>query len=87
MTQTMKVLDRPINLGIVLQSHLNDMPYDSAEFIHKRIKFIKALTFFNEDLRRDVSDAYVDWLWKEVLEGNWGSSFEDYQFYWKYFPK
>lgn len=79
MTERMKVLDRPINLGIVLQSHLNDMAYDSPEFIHNRIKFIKALTFFNEDLRRDVSDAYVDWLWKEVLDGKWGSSFEDYQ--------
>lgn len=79
MTERMKVSDRAINLGIVLQSHLNDMAYDSAEFIHKRIKFIKALTFFNEDLRRDVSDAYVDWLWKEIGAGNWGSSFEEYQ--------
>lgn len=74
-----EVLDRPINLGIVLQSHLNDMAYDSPEFIEKRIKFVKALTFFNEDLRRDVTDSYVDWLWKEVLDGKWGSSFEDYQ--------
>lgn len=73
-----EVLDRPINLGIVLQSHLNDMAYDSPEFIEKRIKFVKALTFFNEDLRRDVTDSYVDWLWKEVLDGKWGSSFEDY---------
>ena len=74
-----EVLDRPINLGIVLQSHLNDMAYDSPEFIEKRIKFVKALTFFNEDLRRDVTDSYVDWLWKEIIDGKWGTSFDDYQ--------
>lgn len=79
MTNKMNVLDRPVNLAIVLQSHLNDARYDSPEFLDKRLKFIKALTFFNEDLRRDATDSYVDWLWNEILAGNWGSSFEDYQ--------
>ena len=79
MTQRIEVLDRPVNLGIVLQSHLNDASYDSSEFLDKRLKFIKALTFFNEDLKRDVTDSYVNWLWNEILAGNWGSSFADYQ--------
>ena len=73
-------LEMPVNIGVVVQSHLSDMPYCSESLLDKRIKFLKALTFFNENLQRDVTDGYLNWLWKEVCEdGNFGSSFADYQ--------
>lgn len=72
-------LEIPLNLGMVVQSHLNDMMYDGEEFLTKRIKFVKALTFFNENLEKDVTHGYVYWLWDEIEKGNFGSSFADYQ--------
>jgi ABC-type dipeptide/oligopeptide/nickel transport system permease component len=73
-----------VNLGMVVASYLNDamleMCYDSMkESAQQRIRFVKALTFFNENLERDVTNEYLDWLWNEVVNGNCGTSFKNYK--------
>ncbi len=73
-----------VNLGTVVASHLNDamleMNFESMrETAQQRIRFVKALTFFNENLERDITDDYLNWLWKEVVNGNCGTSFKNYK--------
>jgi ABC-type dipeptide/oligopeptide/nickel transport system permease component len=73
-----------VNLGTVVASHLNDamleMNYESMREVAKqRIRFVKALTFFNENLERDITDEYLNWLWKEVVNGKCGTSFKNYK--------
>lgn len=67
-----------VNLGTVVASHLNDamieMHFDT-EIAKKRIKFVKAITFFNENLERDVTVEYLDYMWNEIENGNCGSKF------------
>ena len=42
----------------------------------KRMKFIKALTFFNENLQSSVTDDYLNWLWNELFENQrWGGPY------------
>jgi hypothetical protein len=68
-----------VNLGIVVGSHLNDAMIEvtlKPELAKKRLKFIKALTFFNENLEKDVTTEYLDWLWNEIFEnGRWGGPY------------
>ena len=74
-----------INLGTVVTSHLNDalleLSYESMkESAYQRIRFVKALTFFNENLERDVTKEYLDWLWDEMfINDRVGKSFSDYK--------
>jgi ABC-type dipeptide/oligopeptide/nickel transport system permease component len=49
------------------------------ETAQQRIRFVKALTFFNENLERDITDEYLNWLWKEVVNGKCGTSFKNYK--------
>jgi len=68
-----------VNLGTVVASHLNDAMIEisiNPELATKRLKFVKALTFFNVNLDIDVTDEYLDYLWKEIQKGLWGSSFD-----------
>jgi len=68
------------HLGIVVGSHLNDAMIEisiNPELANKRMKFIKALTFFNEDLTKSVTDDYCNWLWNEISNGRWGGKYED----------
>ena len=72
-----------VNLGIVVASHLNDaiiLISSNPELAKKRIKFVKALTFFNENLDMGVSDEYLNYLWKEIENGLWGMSFDKYNY-------
>jgi hypothetical protein len=40
------------------------------------MKFVKAITFFNEDLTKGVTDDYCDWLWNELFENQkWGGPY------------
>jgi len=71
--------DREVNLGVVVQNHLNNMVYDCPDLLEKRVKFVKALTFFHHNLDKSVSDLYLDWLWEELSLKNWGSSYEDFK--------
>ena len=67
------------NLGIVVGSHLNDAMIEisiNPQLAGKRLKFVKALTFFNEDLTKGVTDDYLNWLWSELNNGNWGSEYD-----------
>jgi len=67
------------NLGIVVGSHLNDAMIEisiNPQLAGKRLKFIKALTFFNENLELGVTDDYLNWLWSELDNGNWGSEYD-----------
>ena len=66
------------NLGIVVGSHLNDAMIEisiNPELARKRMKFVKALTFFNQNLELGVTDDYLNWLWTELDNGNWGSEY------------
>jgi hypothetical protein len=66
------------NLGIVVGSHLNDAMIEisiNPELASKRMEFIKALTFFNEDLTKSVTDDYCNWLWNEISNGRWGGPY------------
>ncbi len=66
------------NLGIVVGSHLNDAMIEisiNPQLARKRMKFVKALTFFNQNLELGVTDDYLDWLWNELDNGNWGSEY------------
>jgi len=69
----------PRHLGMVVGSHLNDAMIEvsiNPELANKRLKFIKALTFFNEDLTKSVTDDYLNWLWNEIFEnGRWGGPY------------
>ena len=69
----------PINLGIVVGSHLNDAMIEisiNPELARKRLQFVKALTFFNENLELSVTPEYCDWLWNEMfVEGNHGKAY------------
>jgi hypothetical protein len=71
--------DFPINLGIVVGSHLNDAMIEisiNPERARKRLQFVKALTFFNENLELSVTPRYCDWLWNEIFEnGRWGAPY------------
>ena len=54
-----------VNLGTVVASHLNDAMLemcfeDMRETAQQRIRFVKALTFFNENLERDITDEYLN---------------------------
>ena len=72
-----------VHLGIVVESHLNDAIIEisiNPELAKKRMKFVKALTFFNENLDRDITDDYLDYLWKEIEKGLWGMSFDKYNY-------
>jgi hypothetical protein len=67
------------NLGIVVGSHLNDAMIEisiNPQLAGKRLKFVKALTFFNEDLTKGVTDDYLNWLWSELDNGSWGGKYE-----------
>ncbi len=62
-----------VNIGVVVGSHLNDAMIEvsiNPEMAKKRMKFVKVLTFHNENLQRDVSQEYIDWLWSEIFENN-----------------
>ena len=67
------------NLGIVVGSHLNDAMIEisiNPQLAGKRLKFIKALTFFNENLQLGVTDDYLNWLWNELFENQrWGGPY------------
>ena len=67
------------NLGIIVGSHLNDAMIEvsvNPQLASKRMKFVKALTFFNEDLTKGVTDDYCDWLWNELFENQkWGGPY------------
>jgi hypothetical protein len=66
------------NLGIVVGSHLNDAMIEisiNPQLARKRMKFVKALTFFNQNLELGVTDDYLNWLWSELDNGNWGSEY------------
>ena len=67
------------NLGIVVGSHLNDAMIEisiNQQLAGKRLKFIKALTFFNENLQLGVTDDYLNWLWNELFENQrWGGPY------------
>lgn len=72
-----------VHLGIVVASHLNEAINEikrNPELATKRMKFVKALTFFNENLDRDVTDDYLDYLWKEIEKGLWGMSFDKFNY-------
>ena len=59
------------HLGIIVGSHLNDAMIEvsvNPQLAKKRLKFVKALTFFNEDLTKGVTDEYCSWLWDELFE-------------------
>ncbi len=67
------------NLGIVVGSHLNDAMIEisfNPQLANKRMKFVKALTFFNQNLELSVTDDYLNWLWSELDNGSWGSKYE-----------
>ena len=67
------------NLGIVVGSHLNDAMIEisiNPELAGKRLKFIKALTFFNQNLELGVTDDYLNWLWSELNNGSWGGEYD-----------
>jgi hypothetical protein len=67
------------NLGIVVGSHINDAMIEvsfNPELSTKRMKFIKALTFFNQNLELSVTDDYLNWLWSELDNGSWGGKYE-----------
>lgn len=68
-----------INLGTVVGSHLNDAMSEitvNPESAMKRLKFVKVLTFFNENLNMGVTEEYLDWLWSEIFEnGRWGGPY------------
>jgi hypothetical protein len=73
-----------VNLGIVVASHLNDAMMEigfNPELAKKRMKFVKALTFFNQHLELGVTDEYLNWLWKEIENGSWGMAFDKYNVY------
>ena len=67
------------NLGIVVGSHLNDSMIEisiNPQLAGKRLKFIKALTFFNQNLELGVTDDYLNWLWNELFENQrWGGPY------------
>jgi hypothetical protein len=67
------------HLGIVVGSHLNDAMIEvgiNPQLAQKRLEFVKALTFFNEDLTKSVTDDYCNWLWIELFEnGRWGGPY------------
>lgn len=67
------------NLGIVVGSHLNDSLIEisiNPQLAAKRLKFIKALTFFNQNLELGVTDDYLNWLWNELFENQrWGAPY------------
>jgi len=69
-----------VNLGTVVASHLNDAMIEismNPELATKRLKFVKALTFHNENLELSVTDDYLNWLWAELDKGNWGGPFSE----------
>ena len=74
-------------LGIIVGSHLNDAMIEisiNPQLAKQRMKFVKALTFFNEDLTKGVTDEYCSWLWDELDNGRWGAPYikgTDYENY------
>lgn len=68
-----------VNLSVVIGSHLNDAMFEvttNPKMAVKRIKFIKVVTFFNENLKMSVTEEYLDWLWNEIFEkGGWGGPY------------
>jgi hypothetical protein len=68
-----------VNIGVVVGSHLNDAMIEvslNPGLVRDRLKFVKALTFYNEDLTRDVTQKYLDWLWLEIIEnGRYGAPY------------
>jgi hypothetical protein len=69
-----------VNLGIVVASHLNDAMIEvnfNTELATKRMKFVKALTFHNQNLELGVTDEYLNWLWSELDNGNWGGEYDN----------
>ena len=67
------------NLGIVIGSHLNDAMIEisiNPQLARKRMKFVKVLTFFNQNLELGVTDDYLNWLWNELFENQrWGGPY------------
>jgi len=48
----------------------------NPQLAQKRLKFVKALTFFNQDLTQRVTEGYCDWLWNEVFDKQrWGGPY------------
>jgi hypothetical protein len=69
-----------VNLGIVVASHLNDAMVEvnfNTELATKRMKFVKALTFHNQNLELSVTDDYLNWLWADLDKGNWGGPYTE----------
>ena len=72
-------IEREVKLEMTIQSHLSDLPYDNQETLITRVQFVKSLIFFHSNLNIYVTDTYLKWLWKEVANGNFGCSFEDFE--------
>ena len=69
-----------VNLGTVVASHLNDAIIEisiNPELATKRLKFVKALTFHNQNLELSITDDYLNWLWADLDKGNWGGPYTE----------
>ena len=74
----------PVRLSVVVGSHLNDAGFvieTHPASAHNHIEFVKALTFLNPDLEKDVTTEYLDFIWDAVVKGDFSSikSFEEYK--------
>lgn len=71
-----------IKLSIVVQSYLSDMLVEYSidpRMTGNHIRFVKLLTFYNPDLRIDVTTDYLDEMWDVVMGVGVGISFENFQ--------
>lgn len=68
-----------VRLEMIVQSHLNDLPYDSGDDFSSRLKFIKTIIFHNPNLNVGVTLEYVQWIWSEVENDRYGCSFEEFE--------
>lgn len=66
----------PINLSIVIHSHLNDMLIENGmgrtELVSNRIRFIKDLLFDYSDeplSKTDISDGELNERWEKLYKG------------------
>jgi hypothetical protein len=61
-------------------SHFSDLREGDDRFLDTRLDFMKALVFFNPDLRQSVTEDYLNWLWTSVSTGEYfGSSYAEYK--------
>jgi hypothetical protein len=72
-------IEREVKLEMTIQSHLSDLAYDNQETLITRVQFVKSLIFFHSNLNIYVTDTYLKWMWKEVEQGEFGCSFEDFE--------